>query len=141
MRMSDWSSDVCSSDLPRWRPCRPPGSPPSARPDCPGWAGCEATRPVPHEPERARLLGRNRRQSAQPTMPLGGRRPLLLLDQHDQGAEAALRVHEAHRSEERRVGKVGVSTCRPRLPQDNLKEKTYTHSSSHLTTSTKKHNT
>src|SRR3546814_3529668 len=116
MRMSDWSSDVCSSDLPRWRPCRPPGSPPSARPDCPGWAGCEATRPVPAEPERARLLGRNRRQSAQPTMPLGGRRPLLLLDQLDQGAEAALRVHEGHRG----AAAAGLGRLRSEAPTSEL---------------------
>src|SRR3546814_17988541 len=73
MRISDWSSDVCSSDLRRprdrrgasWSPCRCPG----------GSARCPRGAPPPRRP-------------------------------------ATTRPHE--RSEERRVGKECVSTCRSR---------------------------
>src|SRR3546814_9690775 len=70
MRISDWSSDVCSSDLPGSRRCRPPDAPrrpPPARHRLP--------KPAP--------------RALRPTSP-----PM--------------------RSEERRVGKECVSTCRSR---------------------------
>src|SRR3546814_4811534 len=76
MRISDWSSDVCSSDLPA-----APGGRTDCRPRPPGAAG-----PVARDP---------------PT----GRRRLR------RGADHAL---PGRRSEERRVGKECVSTCRSR---------------------------
>src|SRR3546814_3635974 len=76
MRISDWSSDVCSSDLPII-------------------AGIDA------EEQAAMTLGR-------------GNGPL-----HQRGAkagavEARQRIDALERSEERRVGKECVSTCRSR---------------------------
>src|SRR3546814_10521490 len=67
MRISDWSSDVCSSDL-RFAWCRP-------------------VEPSEHPTSQ---LGAS-------VVPSGERRP-----------------HRPHRSEERRVGKECVSTCRSR---------------------------
>src|SRR3546814_16732145 len=75
MRISDWSSDVCSSDL----PCRP-------------------------------------------HVGVGHRRP----GQGRQGAHAARRGlagHRGRRSEERRVGKECVSTCRSRWSPYHYKQK------------------
>src|SRR3546814_6514112 len=67
LRISDWSSDVCSSDLRTGERFPRPGS----RPDCFG--------PVSHEAIEHGLIGR-----------------------------------DVQRSEERRVGKECVSTCRSR---------------------------
>src|SRR3546814_8827795 len=81
MRISDWSSDVCSSDLLR---ClgRPAGS---------AWEA--ATLVVSDHPGAEQEIRRPRES--------GYRKPVL-------GAT------RGHRSEERRVGKEGVSTCRSR---------------------------
>src|SRR3546814_1918999 len=70
MRISDWSSDVCSSDLnhPDHSPARP-------------------------SPPRAILIERRRRATARKAHPSG---------------------QASKRSEERRVGKECVSTCRSR---------------------------
>src|SRR3546814_18200183 len=81
MRISDWSSDVCSSDL-KTTTSRRIG------------AGC---RPYRHAARRRTEHPRSRRLPAEPE----GRRP------DDERAPPA-------RSEERRVGKEGVSTCRSR---------------------------
>src|SRR3546814_1159694 len=81
MRISDWSSDVCSSDL-----------------------GAEPGRlalPVPEERRRADDEGRPRPPPEQ------------VQRQHLDGLAQAHVVGE-HRSEERRVGKECVSTCRSR---------------------------
>src|SRR3546814_2370233 len=87
MRISDWSSDVCSSDLQR----RPFGEPVAALEDQPGGA-----------------------VAGEDLALLGGEQPR----QHDAaaGREVAPQVagHAAERSEERRVGKECVSTCRSR---------------------------
>src|SRR3546814_2955141 len=78
MRISDWSSDVCSSDLHVRRRC-----------EC--------------DPDRRRA---DPRRIYRPP-PLSARR---------QGRRARTRrsAHEGRRSEERRVGKECVSTCRSR---------------------------
>src|SRR3546814_11459053 len=76
MRISDWSSDVCSSDLPEAI---------GARPKAPVGVGYE----------------------------------------EDDGGEISRRPQAANkgeRSEERRVGKECVSTCRSRLSPDHLKK-------------------
>src|SRR3546814_15876943 len=95
MRISDWSSDVCSSDL-RERPGM------FFLPDVlPGERGGQALRA-----EKAdRLLGWKRLQRdvghpyrSKPVLP----------------ARRALNPPRASRSEERRVGKECVSTCRSR---------------------------
>src|SRR3546814_5050955 len=82
MRISDWSSDVCSSDLPFRRTI---GS------------------------------GRNGARSVGTTDDLGRE----MVDRHDGPYTAFLSARRqwrisAHRSEERRVGKECVSTCRSR---------------------------
>src|SRR3546814_11043294 len=77
VRISDWSSDVCSSDL--------PGPPPAGTPS-----------PGPSRPRRAAPPGRC------------GRR----------------RRRAVRRSEERRVGKECVSTCRSRWSPYHYKKKT-----------------
>src|SRR3546814_17925104 len=83
MRISDWSSDVCSSDL----------------------------------PDRHRLAMR-RERGAQLALPILGR-----VQPRDRQLPRAMRPHalanvemivRVHRSEERRVGKECVSTCRSR---------------------------
>src|SRR3546814_17772952 len=92
MRISDWSSDVCSSDLDR-REHRGRRSRREARegPEGPRPRDPEEVRPDPAPPGRARL-GRS-----------------------------------AERSEERRVGKECVSTCRSRWsPNHEKKNPPYT---------------
>src|SRR3546814_6683255 len=72
MRISDWSSDVCSSDLRRYRPAR-----------------------------RTRLSGTGLRRGYRD-------------EKSGPDDEAGAGHAAAHRSEERRVGKECVSTCRSR---------------------------
>src|SRR3546814_13206397 len=81
MRISDWSSDVCSSDLARARRRR---------------------LPPPRDDDRRRR-GRSLRQNRQAARARLSRRP---------GGRA--RREGRRRSEERRVGKECVSTCRSR---------------------------
>src|SRR3546814_14396868 len=97
MRISDWSSDVCSSDLPRLLPPRR-----SERP---------ATRPLLPEAEGADDL------LSQCVDHAGDRRPVrdhLRYRQSVQHPPAARVGAQRRRSEERRVGKACVSTCRSR---------------------------
>src|SRR3546814_2254232 len=95
MRISDWSSDVCSADL----------------------HGLEAAGVARRSADRALALGVVHRvpvgegRVEEPDNPRH-RRPQLVGDDRDQ---LLLRRAEA-RSEERRVGKEGVSTCRTRWP-------------------------
>src|SRR3546814_13162808 len=101
MRISDWSSDVCSSDLllEHLRRLRQRIE----------FAGVDAAR---HQIV-ARALGRRRGQD---------RRLIFgeaLLGHAAAQAGDAVRA----RSEERRVGKEGVSTCRSRGSPDNEKKK------------------
>src|SRR3546814_3625171 len=83
MRISDWSSDVCSSDL---------GPEVAALVDPqPGGEGAQRHDALDAEVQHAGALA----------------------DELAEGAEDERRRH-AHRSEERRVGKECVSTCRSR---------------------------
>src|SRR3546814_1300543 len=82
MRISDWSSDVCSSDLHR-------------RGADPGRRSAEARQPRDAEDDAPRIGARRRRD-----------RPGWLF--RDEPPD------DARRSEERRVGKECVSTCRSR---------------------------
>src|SRR3546814_5133672 len=79
LRISDWTSDVCSSDLKRGRIIVPKGT--------------AAIAPHPHPLSVEEALGAN------------------ILFAHDLMAQHPL---PALRSEERRVGKACVSTCRSR---------------------------
>src|SRR3546814_5770496 len=84
MRISDWSSDVCSSDLPRPTACCSSMSCMSCQDWC---AGCS---------------------KAEPLLQLPGALQSLQL------AAFPLQFPDLRRSEERRVGKECVSTCRSR---------------------------
>src|SRR3546814_4599672 len=91
MRISDWSSDVCSSDLGRLFACAGP-----------------AGRPGVHGPDRETH-----------------HRPRAQLAAHRLPAGLGYRAHAAgRRSEERRVGKECVSTCRSRWSRSNYKNNT-----------------
>src|SRR3546814_12394069 len=94
VRISDWSSDVCSSDLRRTR-CR--RAAPATVSGQAAYAG-----PIPEDP-----LQRFSRCPACPSRRACGPR-----------CDA-----ERPRAEERRVGKEGVSTCRSRWSRDHEKKK------------------
>src|SRR3546814_18339195 len=96
MRISDWSSDVCSSDLP-----------------APATVGGRLPRRALYgrdlqQPARARPYLELCRQQLSARQRLSALRPPLLERRYDQPAR------EVARSEERRVGKECVSTCRYR---------------------------
>src|SRR3546814_13750915 len=106
MRISDWSSDVCSSDL--------------------GVAG-----PAPRQP--ARRLRRLPRPGAQGdprygklclALDRGGHRSYHPAWQPHQSGNPLRRGQSPHRSEERRVGEECVSTCRSRWSPYHYKKKT-----------------
>src|SRR3546814_18098866 len=103
MRISDWSSDVCSSDL-----------------------GDAQPRAVS---DRQRRLVLERAGRIEQPLHLGHRqhdRDLANLPGADQLARevgAVERVREEERSEERRVGKECVSTCRSRWSPYHYKQK------------------
>src|SRR3546814_1730638 len=82
MRISDWSSDVCSSDL----------------------AGAAAAGDRPLTPLGVELRRRQREAVA----------PGVAVDHREVGVLVAVVEAEPERSEERRVGKECVSTCRSR---------------------------
>src|SRR3546814_19082187 len=105
MRISDWSSDVCSSDLP------------SGLHNIEGhldFARCE------------RVLGSKQAQKPRRIVPIALVRGARLL-RFAVGAPAALLIKivetDPIRSEERREGKEGVSTCRSRWSRDHSKKK------------------
>src|SRR3546814_18984721 len=114
MRISDWSSDVCSSDLriagPRRHPELRPraGRHPRARP-----ARCTARR-------RAAGAGA-RRGAARHELPVDRRRRAE--GDRSGGDEARPPLEVVMRSEERRVGKECVSTCRFRWSPYHSKNK------------------
>src|SRR3546814_5298078 len=89
MRISDWSSDVCSSDL--------------GRKTLDDWV----REPTPYPSVKEELLVK--------LFSLGDVEASVLIDQVRQRlAEHQERLAYFHRSEERRVGKECVSTCRSR---------------------------
>src|SRR3546814_10361282 len=99
MRISDWSSDVCSSDLRRRFP-RVRHNGPATDSD----TGTGETQNLHHSLPRSRYAAR----STSPFHPLGIPSPTGL-------PRACLScVHYPGRSEERRVGKECVSTCSSR---------------------------
>src|SRR3546814_20231534 len=107
MRISDWSSDVCSSDLPRCQRDRGAGGRPSGRDR--------------HAREPAGT-GRTLRPTRIPPARLGLRTgsavgDLLFASRKGSFPTATIR------SEERRVGKECVSPCRSRWSPYHLKKK------------------
>src|SRR3546814_15309411 len=104
MRISDWSSDVCSSDLIFWskKPgrCLHPGASLASTRGCsPSGEDLEFLRDA--EPDDARVEREDIR-----------RQPGVVRIQESVGDRG--RVEDILRSEERRVGKECVSTCRSR---------------------------
>src|SRR3546814_12801036 len=97
MRISDWSSDVCSSDLPRWRSSAGP-----------------RRKPLVGARSRAMLL---LLRTPNPDSRLSKHRPQAgSYDGND-------RQSRGFRSEARRVGKECVSTCRSRWSPYHEKKK------------------
>src|SRR3546814_13748253 len=108
MRISDWSSDVCSSDLPQHM----------IQKVLPSTTRAISKR---HLPPLRRLPTRmsaflTKRNSAQATT----QSELL---RYERSAFRALRSPKSFRSEERRVGKECVSTCRSRWSPYHEKKK------------------
>src|SRR3546814_13955386 len=106
MRISDWSSDVCSSDLPRQQPAQILAF---LQPD----RAVVNLRDVAHDRESQPGAGlvavEPRATIEQPGAVLLGDAGAVVLDQELDEARLA-----AHRSAARRVGKEWVSTCRSR---------------------------
>src|SRR3546814_13547104 len=112
MRISDWSSDVCSSDLDRVAL--------RAR------YAARADRPA------RRRRGRGYGEQSAPAHPAGDRGARADLRQI--GADPRHARRPAGRSEERRVGKECVSTCRSRwLPEQSKKKRNTIRHTSKLT--------
>src|SRR3546814_13193122 len=105
MRISDWSSDVCSSDLLDRKDKRP------ERPDF-------------KQDGKGKTLIPGLIDAHGHVMGLGFK--LMLLDLSGTGslaeAQAAIRKYAAERSEARRVGKEGGSTCRSRRSAEHKKK-------------------
>src|SRR3546814_13201017 len=105
MRISDWSSDVCSSDL----ICRPQPTKP-ARPRSACGASSSHEEAAPREPGRFSFIALRLRRALGPEQGFRSR---------SQGS----RCPNRGRSEERRVGKECVSTCRSRWSPYHSKKK------------------
>src|SRR3546814_20776045 len=101
MRISDWSSDVCSSDLGTPRRREPPASP------------ADGHAPAPDRRRRG-MMSAPALPTPQGAMPAGFATFLANIGQLPDGS----------RPEERRVGKECVSTCRSRWSPDHSKKKT-----------------
>src|SRR3546814_19661780 len=97
MRISDWSSDVCSSDL-RKSMCRTPS----------GWKGAVRVTDTVETLERVKAL---MIEGGLPPTPINYDLCYRYVAATDAGFVKAV---DAARSEERRVGKECVSTCRSR---------------------------
>src|SRR3546814_15926085 len=102
MRISDWSSDVCSSDLARWAGAVPPGF----------VFTIKATRFCTNRKILADAGESIQRFLGQGLTELGEKLGPILWQ-----------FMPTKRSEERRVGKEGVSTCRSRGEPDHVKKK------------------
>src|SRR3546814_17594897 len=108
MRISDWSSDVCSSDLFH--------SAIEAQNDLELLGRGHGQDPTSASPGKATRATIRRRSIAAPSLV---KSPFGL----PQGTRTARRAASAH-SEERRVGKEGVSTCRSRWRTDHYTNQT-----------------
>src|SRR3546814_15732914 len=110
MRISDWSSDVCSSDLKAPSPTGQPGDP------------AKVTRTIELTmDDTMRFTPSDIQVNAGETVRFFIRNTGKIPHEMVIGSIADLK---AHRSEERRVGKEGVSTCRFRWSQSHYKKNT-----------------
>src|SRR3546814_20327604 len=118
MRISDWSSDVCSSDLPALR---------SGRTLAPRAGRQEFDQPA-HDRQRLPPARADHRRVARDSLSrthpqyFGRGRVQILMSQRSAAIDAFL-DRDAARSEERRVGKECVSTCSSRWPQYHKQKK------------------
>src|SRR3546814_17951927 len=111
MRISDWSSDVCSADLDLLLPAL-----------FEGLARRQPPQDWPWLADHLRAVGGLGTLAQDPVA-----RPLLARFFHAKDSSlwlAMQRIGEGDRSEERRVGEEGVSTCRYRVSQSPNKKKT-----------------
>src|SRR3546814_15115267 len=108
MRISDWSSDVCSSDL-------PVVAPPQLHPaHHPAHSNTHSKSLINHYNNKNKNKGKGKGKGGARTRMLGDLRSRCILGG----------VWVWRRSEERRVGKAGVSRCRSRWsPCDEKKKK------------------
>src|SRR3546814_20233860 len=104
MRISDWSSDVCSSDLVEISPSRLARISRKAPPDMPEEGGYDAA----SDPDPAPPL------DTEPPAALETALETLASDVEEQAHRIERDEAAAVRSEERRVGHECVSTCRSR---------------------------
>src|SRR3546814_19212489 len=114
MRISDWSSDVCSSDLLSftWRPC--------AFYSAARFRGTETDATDRRQISASGATIDTHDDFQNHAGGIGDQRPFGLRNEH-----SAIRCGPRHasRSEERRVGKECVSTCRSRWSQYHYKKK------------------
>src|SRR3546814_13452043 len=115
MRISDWSSDVCSSDSGR----APPSTlaPASASRFLPRRASASKDRANDERPVLSAAL------AGQLAARTGTQRGKVRPEGLQQGVPDDEARHDRHRSEERRVGKEGVSTGRSRWSPKHKKKK------------------
>src|SRR3546814_15123642 len=110
MRISDWSSDVCSSDLENQPPSPKDTTPPASQP-CPDPHPGPARMRTAHKTEFARHLRRTMTDAEREIWHhLRNRAPM----GHKFRRQYPVGPYILDRSAERRVGKECVSTCRSR---------------------------
>src|SRR3546814_20306677 len=112
MRISDWSSDVCSSDLKARRRARPRGY------SAVVFAGMAARRYCPSAAPTGKEAS-----AVQAILDRLGRAEAQLLRGRDLDRGAGRRIAAFARSEERRVGLECVSTCRYRWTRYHVNKK------------------
>src|SRR3546814_20208572 len=101
MRISDWSSDVCSSDLPL---CVAPIS----------FIASNSTPTYSRPGTPSPMSGWRSRTAAMPSPVSGSSHCDTSTRRYVEGLSSSERVNSSHRSEERRVGKACVSTVSTR---------------------------
>src|SRR3546814_17047053 len=125
MRISDWSSDVCSSDLrgpTRTHP--PPDRAGRPRPESrPGRAGRRRSRHPLRRDARLRRARPGRRRRHRSRALEAARQTRVRRGGNGKGGTTMTDTRPRSRSEERRVGKECVSTCRSRWAPYHYKKK------------------
>src|SRR3546814_5074568 len=102
MRISDWSSDVCASDLITQRNQPPLRKPPPARRSAPEPAGAPYRRATPRQPARQRARATTHRPSSQRAAPRRyrqGCQPPQCPDRRHSGLDGHAMRSEEHTSE------------------------------------------
>src|SRR3546814_18019597 len=127
MRISDWSSDVCSSDLGiiAGRPDSASRQPIAQGRDVVAGVRCRGDEFIARALVRIGQCPKHRRARAGAAEGDGRPRQAIECGSEPRGVIVAERPRR-HRSEERRGGKEGVSTCRSRWSPDKSKKKSTT---------------